>query len=95
MFTMAEYQEFRDKFDPDGNKFIYDYKKGLGSMLEEEWEELFKQFKLPDLLQPLHISNSSNPVMEIKELTSWLADDVNFRKDKILSHISTFDINKV
>jgi len=95
MFSMGEYQTFRDKYDNEGNKYIYDYKKGLGSMIEEEWTEMFKQFQLEQLLRPLHIKESSEPENELKELHSWLADDVDFRKEKITNHIATFDINKI
>jgi len=95
IFSMQEYEEFREKYDPDGNKFLYDYKKGLGSMEDFEWAALFKQFKLEGLLQPLHLKDSDDPESEIKELTSWLADDTDFRKTKILNKIKDFDINKV
>jgi len=95
MFSMEEYETFREKYDPKGNKFIYDYKKGLGSMEEEEWTELFKQFNLEDLLQPLHIKDSPDPKAEIEELINWLADNSDFRKGKILDRIKDFDINKV
>ena len=95
MFSMEEYQSFIDKHDPDGKKFIYDYKKGLGSMEEFEWDALFKQYKLTDLLQPLHLKGSERPDFEVKELISWLADDAEFRKRKIISKIQEFDINNV
>jgi len=95
MFTMEEYNTFRQKYDPKGNKFIYDYKKGLGSMKEEEWAALFKQFPLEELLQPLHLKDSSNPKEEIDELVNWLADNADFRKEKIITRIKDFDINAV
>jgi DNA gyrase/topoisomerase IV subunit B len=95
LFTMDEYQAFIDKYDPQGTKFTYDYKKGLGTMEEFEWEALFKQYKLEDLLQPLHLKDSSDPDMEIEELTKWLLDDTEFRKKKITDKILTFDVNKI
>jgi DNA gyrase/topoisomerase IV subunit B len=95
MFNISEYEEFRAKYDPEGNKFIYDYKKGLGSMVEEEWGALFQQFKVDDLLRPLHLKESDDPELELNELTSWLSDDSQFRKDKLISKIKDFDINKV
>jgi len=95
LFTMQEYEDFRNKYDKTGSKFIYDYKKGLGSLEESEWQELFKQFQLEKLLKPLHLKNSSNPEIELEELNKWLADDVQFRKEKIVKHINTFDINKI
>ena len=95
LFTMTEYDEFIKKYDPKGTKFIYDYKKGLGSMTDDEWKALFEQFKLEELLQPLHLKGSKNPEEELKELVSWLADDSDFRKTKILNKIRDFDINKV
>ena len=64
-------------------------------MEEFEWEALFKQFALEELLQPLHLHESDNPDAEIKELHSWLADDIEFRKHKIMSKICSFDINNV
>ena len=95
LFSMDEYNQFRKDEDPSGTKYIYDYKKGLGTMEEFEWEALFKQFALEELLQPLHLKDSDNPDEEIKLLKDWLSDDTDFRKDKILKKIATFDINKV
>ena len=40
MFSMKEYQDFRKKFDPKGNKFIYDYK-----IINEIFWELFSAWK--------------------------------------------------
>jgi len=95
MFTMEEYRDFRAKNDPEGKKYIYDYKKGLGTMEEFEWAALFKQFTLDELLQPLHLVDSDNPEKELQELNDWLADNIDFRKNKIFKRISKFDINKV
>ncbi len=95
LFTMDEYHEFRKQKDPNGSKFLYDYKKGLGSMEEQDWEFLFKTYKLDDLLRPLHIKESLDPDAELFELKSWLSDDSDFRKEKVLSKIKDFDINKV
>jgi len=95
MFSMDEYEAFRRKHDPEGKKYIYDYKKGLGSMEDYEWEALFQQYKIEDLLRPLHLKKSDNPDEEISELINWLADNTDFRKDRILSKIREFDINKV
>jgi hypothetical protein len=64
-------------------------------MEEYEWEELFKQFGLEDLLQPLHLKGSDSPEEELAELTNWLSDNSDFRKSKILQRIKDFDINKV
>jgi len=95
LFDMDSYNNFRKTKDVDGNKYFYDYKKGLGSMEEAEWESLFKSFKLEDLLQPLHTKGSSDAEGEIQELHRWLIDDTDFRKGKILEKISQFDINNV
>jgi len=95
LFSMDEYNEFRKTKDPSGSKYIYDYKKGLGTMEEFEWEALFKQFALEELLQPLHLKDSDNPEEELQELYNWLADDTEFRKARINGKIASFDINKV
>lgn len=95
MFTMEEYEEFRKKKDPNGTKYIYDYKKGLGSMEENEWGPLFRKYPLEKLLQPLHVKDSEDPTGEIQELINWLDDNPDFRKEKILKRIRDFDINKV
>jgi len=95
MFTMDEYSEHRKTKDPDGNKFLYDYKKGLGSMETEEWSALFEQYQLEELLQPMHLVGSQDPQYELQQMTSWLDDDSIFRKEKILERIKDFDINKV
>jgi hypothetical protein len=95
LFSMDEYNSFREKYDPEGKKYLYDYKKGLGTLTEEEWHALFEKYKIEDLLQPLHLKNSEASEEELRELTSWLADDSQFRKDKILNKITEFDINKI
>jgi DNA topoisomerase-2 len=95
MFNIDEYEDFRKKYDSKGTKFIYDYKKGLGSMEEDEWAALFQQYKVEDLLRPLHLKDSPDPEEEIQELNNWLSDNVDFRKSKILEKIKEFDINKV
>ncbi len=95
VFSMDEYGKFRDEHDPEGNKFVYDYKKGLGSMEDFEWAALFEQFELTDLLQPLHLKGSTDPKAEMQELQNWLSDNSDFRKSKILNKIKDFDINKV
>jgi len=92
---MDEYNAFRKKKDPTGNRFIYDYKKGLGSMKEGDWEFLFKNYTLDNLLKPLHVQNSIDSDAEFKELRSWLSDDSDFRKEKILQKIGNFNINAV
>ena len=94
-FTFKEYNKFREEKDPTGTKYIYDYKKGLGSMQEDEWHELFKQYTIEELLQPLHLKESEEPQEELEELQKWLSDDSEFRKSKILQKILDFDINKV
>jgi len=95
MFSMEEYEDFRRRSDPEGTKFIYDYKKGLGSMEEDEWPALFKQYSVEQLLMNIHLQDSDNPDEEVKELLNWLSDDADFRKEKILAKIKEFDINKV
>ena len=97
LFTMDEYHTFRKKKDQDGHKFIYDYKKGLGSLDDADWDFLFKHHTLDDLLQPLHLDKLKviDSKDQIQELLSWLSDDSQFRKDKVLDKIGDFDINAV
>ncbi len=95
LFNMDEYAAFRKAKDPSGSKFLYDYKKGLGSMEEKDWEFLFKKHTLEDLMKPLHVKESADADAEFDELRSWLADDSDFRKGKILEKIADFDINAV
>jgi len=95
LFNMDEYQTFREDRDPDGNKYLYDYKKGLGSMEEEEWSSLFQKHSLDDLLKPLNTFNSDNREEEMDILMNWLNEDTEYRKTQIINKINNFDINKV
>ncbi len=95
LFTMGEYHEFRKKKDPDGSKFVYTYMKGLGSLSIEDWDFLFQNYKLEDLMLPLHLKDSSDPEGELEELRNWLSGVSQFRKDKVQDKIGDFDINAV
>lgn len=93
IFSMEEYEAWRAKNDPKNTKYIYDYKKGLGTLEEQEWEELFKRFPLEQLLQPLHLQDSEDAERELQELINWLDENSDFRKEKIQEKIGEFDIN--
>jgi len=95
IFDLESYEQFRDKNDKNGTKFVYDYKKGLGSLEEAEWYSLFNRYTLTDLLKPLHLLNSDNIDEELSELNNWLADDSDFRKERLSVKINDFDINKI
>jgi DNA gyrase/topoisomerase IV subunit B len=95
VFNMDEYEKFRSEKDPQGTKYIYDYKKGLGSMEESEWHALFQIYTVEDLLMPLHLKESDSPEIELNLLQRWLSDDSEFRKEQSLKKLNEFDINKV
>lgn len=95
IFSMKEYDLFISKNDPKHSKYIYDYKKGLGTLEEQEWEALFKMFSLDELLQPLHLLGSDDPDAEIQELNNWLDEDSEFRKSQIQNKLNDFDINLI
>lgn len=93
LFDMDEYRNWTDKHDVQKSKYIYDYKKGLGTLEEQEWSELFKRYDLLDLLKPLHLLGSSDPQDEINILKKWLNAEPQFRKDQIKNSINDLDIN--
>jgi len=90
-FKFEEYLEY-DKTKPSG--ITYFYAKGLGSLSELHWEELFKKYSLDDLCQPLTFENSSDLELEKNEFNNWLGDDTDFRKVKVLELLENFDLDK-
>jgi len=89
--------KFEDYLEYDSNKpsgVSYFYAKGLGSLSEAHWEELFKKHTLEELCQPLTFENSSNASLEKSEFDQWLGDDTDFRKTKVLELLSEFDLDK-
>jgi len=89
-FTMKEFADFRDNKNTRGISWYY--AKGLGSLSEEMWEFLFKEFPLKDLGLPLSFDNVDDPEKERQEMYSWLTDDIDFRKVKIKENIANFDL---
>ena len=68
-----------------------DYKKGLGSLSEEEWDYLFNNYKFEDLLLPLQAKDDN----DFKELLLWLGEEREHRKKMIKTYLKDFDINFV
>ena len=85
-FDMDELKKYEES-KPRG--VIYDYKKGLGSLEEEEWEELFKRYTFDDLLLQIKIETSKDE----ETLIAWMNEEKDFRKKIIKDNINKFDIN--
>jgi len=90
-FRFEDYLEY-DASKPSG--ITYFYAKGLGSLSESHWEELFKKHTLEELCQPLTFENSVDPALEKSEFEQWLGDDTDFRKVKVLELLENFDLDK-
>lgn len=90
-FNFEEYFEYNTN-KPAG--VTYFYAKGLGSLSEEHWEDLFKKHTLEELCQPLTFENSSNLELEKSEFDQWLGDDTDFRKVKVLELLPEFNLDK-
>jgi len=92
IFDFDELKEFEEKLQKNPVKGLtYDYKKGLGSLSEEEWEELFKKYSFEDLLLQLKLKDDQ----DIDALIKWLNEDSEFRKKMIMENLSVFDINQI
>ena len=85
-FDMDELKKYEES-KPRG--VIYDYKKGLGSLEEEEWEELFKRYTFDDLLLQIKIETPKDE----ETLIAWMNEEKDFRKKIIKDNINKFDIN--
>jgi len=89
IFDFKELQEYEKSKKMTG--YYYDYKKGLGSLSEEEWEELFKRYKFEDLLVQLKIKDDSDLI----SIDQWMNEDKQFRKNIIQQNITQFNINQI
>jgi len=86
IFSIKELKEFEKSNTTTG--LYYDYKKGLGSLTEEEWDYLFEQYKFEDLLENIVIESEE----DIDILLKWMQEDREFRKKIINENINYFDI---
>ena len=87
-FNFEEYKEFAGQ-KPKG--IVYDYKKGLGSLEESEWEYLFKNYKFEELLVPLGIQDD----LDIETLDAWMNEDREYRKQAIKNGLPDFSLDVV
>ncbi len=91
IFDFDELKEFEKEVEKKKTRGLtYDYKKGLGSLSEEEWEELFRQYSFDDLLLQLKFNDKDETT-----LFNWLNEDTEYRKHKIMENLSSFDINQI
>lgn len=90
-FTQFEYDNFINNNPEDYNKYEHEYKKGLGSISAEEWDELFKMYKFEDLLVTIYARNPDEDnegfIEDISILEAWLSDDSDFRKRAISNYV--------
>ena len=87
-FNLSEYKEYA-KMEHKG--ITYDYKKGLGSLEESEWEYLFKNYKFEELLVPLTIKDDE----DIQSLDAWMNEDREYRKQAIKNGLPDFSLDVV
>ena len=90
IFTFDQLSEYQKKNEGKSG-IIYDYKKGLGTLYEEEWDELFRRYSFEDLLLEIKLDNEE----DIKNLLAWMQEDREFRKQIISSNIDNFIIDAV
>jgi len=88
IFDFQELKEFEKSEEAKG--CVFDYKKGLGSLTEEEWEEMFKRYSFEDLLLTFKFTEEDE-----KTLLAWMQEDREYRKNIIKKNIELFDINAV
>jgi len=68
-----------------------EYKKGLGSLTEEEWEELFKRYNFEDLLIQIKLEDDEDE----RIIHAWLNEDKEYRKKIIEENINNFNIDSI
>jgi len=68
-----------------------EYKKGLGSLTEEEWDELFKRYSFEDLLLEIKLKTEN----DIKILKAWLEEEREYRKKIIEENINKFNLDNI
>ena len=85
-----DFSELNDLGDLRG--ITVGYKKGLGSLYESDWEELFKRYSFEDLLQYITVEDAER---EFRLLEMWMDEDREFRKEILREEIKNFDINRV
>ena len=87
-FNFDEYKQFASK---EQKGIEYEYKKGLGSLEESEWQYLFKNYKFEDLLVPLTIEDDE----DIEVLDAWMNEDREYRKKAIKKGLPDFSLDVV
>lgn len=90
-FTQYEYDEFIHSQPEEYNKLEHEYKKGLGSISADEWDELFAMYTFEDLLVTIYARNpdvdNDGFIEDISMLEAWLAEDTDFRKRAISNYV--------
>jgi DNA gyrase/topoisomerase IV subunit B len=91
-FTFDEYHEFlKQTPESELKKLKFDYKKGLGSLEESEWQYLFNNYDFEKLLMPLKVIDES----DLEALDAWMNEDKDYRKEAIKKGIETFTLDVV
>ena len=68
-----------------------EYKKGLGNLSEEEWDELFKRYNFEDLLIQVKLEDE----LDENILIAWMDEDREYRKKIIEENINKFNLDAV
>jgi len=89
IFDFNELKEFESKNKTKG--ITYKYTKGLGSLSELEWEELFEQFKFEELLYQVKVTGEQ----DYHKLELWMMEDREYRKKIVKENISNFNMDMV
>ncbi len=88
IFDFSEIKNYSEK-NP-GAKM--EYLKGLGSLDDKMWEELFKRYNFEDLLINIQIQDAEQ---EFKKLELWMDEDRDYRKKIIKENIHNFNMDTI
>ena len=90
-FTQYEYDKYVKNNPKEAKALYHDYKKGLSSLNEKEWKELFDAYTFEDLLVTLKLRDPETDPDGYNEdmffLTNWMSEDSSFRKYSIVKYL--------
>jgi DNA gyrase/topoisomerase IV subunit B len=97
-FTQYEYDAWLLEDINNIKKFDIQYKKGLGSLSETEWEEFFEMYSFQELLVTIYIRDpeidNDGYIQDISMIEAWLDEDSDIRKEFIANYIEAIAENK-
>ena len=94
-FFLSQY-EFDSTQKEALKKYDLDYKKGLGSISEIEFEEIFENYTFEDLLVKIVLRDPEKVpegyMKDIETMELWLGDDTDFRKRAINGYVDHMNL---